>query len=100
MPKSSRAQKLFVGWDSGPLALVNDLQTPVGTRVSDIGTIGRAMLGAGAHAWAMSGSGSAVFGVFAPAQAARAARRLIRPGWQVYPTRTLTRREAARRIGL
>ena len=98
--KPGGAQELSVGWTSGPLALINDLQTPVARRVSDIAAIGRAMLGAGAHVWAMSGSGSAVFGVFAPAQAARATRQLTRPGWRVYTTRTLTRREAARRLGL
>ncbi len=49
---------------------------------------------------AMTGSGSAVFGVFSEASAKRAARRLQRPDWLVLLTRTLTRREAARRVGL
>jgi 4-diphosphocytidyl-2-C-methyl-D-erythritol kinase len=98
--ESGRAQALSVAWASGPLSLINDLQAPVARRLSDISAIGAAMRRAGAHAWAMSGSGSAVFGVFAPGAATRAVRRLSRPGWQVFATRTLTRREAARRIGL
>jgi 4-diphosphocytidyl-2C-methyl-D-erythritol kinase len=48
----------------------------------------------------MSGSGSAVFGVFADAAVSRAARRLQRPQWQVIVTRTLSRREALTRTGL
>jgi hypothetical protein len=41
-----------------------------------------------------------VFGVFRAGTAARAARRLQRPDWLVLATRTLTRREAVRRLGL
>jgi 4-diphosphocytidyl-2C-methyl-D-erythritol kinase len=48
----------------------------------------------------MSGSGSAVFGLFPEAAGAAAARRLRRPDWLVLPTRTLARRDAVRRIGL
>jgi len=54
----------------------------------------------GAIAAAMSGSGSAVFGVFSAAAAPRAARRLKRADWLVLLTRTLSRREAVRRVGL
>ncbi len=55
---------------------------------------------AGALAAGMSGSGSSVFGVF-PEPATRAAiRRLQRPDWLVQLGRTLTRREAGRRVGL
>jgi 4-diphosphocytidyl-2C-methyl-D-erythritol kinase len=49
---------------------------------------------------AMTGSGSAVFGVFSAAAAPRAARRLRRPTWRVLPTRTLSRIEAGRRMTL
>ena len=55
---------------------------------------------AGALGAAMTGSGSAVFGLFPEAQAPRAARRLKRADWLVQVTRTLSRREAARRMGL
>jgi 4-diphosphocytidyl-2C-methyl-D-erythritol kinase len=59
-----------------------------------------ACLREGALVAAMSGSGSAVFGVFRAGPAARAARRLQRPDWLVLAPRTLTRREAVRRLGL
>jgi hypothetical protein len=48
----------------------------------------------------MTGSGSAVFGLFDGLAAARAARRLKRPDWLVMPTRTLNRREAGRGMSL
>ena len=54
----------------------------------------------GAVAAGMTGSGSAVFGLFSQAAASRAARRLRRPDWLVLIARTLTRREARRRISL
>jgi 4-diphosphocytidyl-2C-methyl-D-erythritol kinase len=54
----------------------------------------------GALAAAMSGSGSAVYGVFPESVATRAAKRLNRPDWLVLLTRTLTRQEAGRRIRL
>jgi 4-diphosphocytidyl-2C-methyl-D-erythritol kinase len=47
----------------------------------------------------MSGSGSAVFGLFERADAARrTANDLARPGWLSLHTRTLDRREYARRV--
>jgi 4-diphosphocytidyl-2C-methyl-D-erythritol kinase len=47
----------------------------------------------------MSGSGSAVFGLFERVDAARrTAADLARPGWSVVATRTLTRREYAARL--
>ena len=52
---------------------------------------------AGAVTALMSGSGSAVFGLFERADAARrTARDLRRPGWTVVATRTLSRQEYQR----
>jgi 4-diphosphocytidyl-2C-methyl-D-erythritol kinase len=59
-----------------------------------------ACISQGAMAAAMSGSGSAVFGVFAEAVAPRAVAKLQRADWLVTLTRTFSRREATRRIGL
>jgi 4-diphosphocytidyl-2-C-methyl-D-erythritol kinase len=64
-----------------------------------IGRIKQALLDAGAVVAAMSGSGSAVFGLFERMDAARrTAADLSRPGWQVVSTRTLTRAEYAARL--
>jgi 4-diphosphocytidyl-2C-methyl-D-erythritol kinase len=47
----------------------------------------------------MSGSGSAVFGLFERGDAARrTANDLARPGWLSLHTRTMTRRDCARRV--
>jgi 4-diphosphocytidyl-2C-methyl-D-erythritol kinase len=45
----------------------------------------------------MTGSGSAVFGIFPETLARKAVERLRRPDWLVLLTRTATRREAVRR---
>ena len=75
----------------------NDLQTPVGRRYPEIGGIVRALTQAGADGAAMSGSGSAVFGLFPTRPAAeRAARRIEASGRRIIVTRTLTRAEARR----
>jgi 4-diphosphocytidyl-2-C-methyl-D-erythritol kinase len=61
--------------------------------------IRQSLLDAGAQVAAMSGSGSAVFGLFERAEAARrTAHDLTRPGWIAVVTRTLSRREYARRL--
>src|SRR5687767_4766925 len=91
---------LDLGWASGPLALVNDLEEPVARRHREIREMVDACYREGAAAAAMTGSGSAVFGLFSEAAASRAARRLRRPDWLVLITRTLTRREAGRRMSL
>jgi 4-diphosphocytidyl-2-C-methyl-D-erythritol kinase len=89
-----------VGWPSGPLSLVNDLQAPVARRHADIAAMVDACRRAGALGAGMSGSGSAVFGLFAEAATREAARQIQRPDWLVLTTRTLARREAARRVGV
>jgi len=91
---------LDIGWSSGPVTLGNDLEAPVARRQPVIQEMVDACFREGAQAAAMTGSGSAVFGVFSEANAKRAARRLQRPDWLVILTRTISRREAARRLGL
>lgn len=99
-PTSERRNELEVGWSGGPVTLVNDLQGPVARRHPAVGEMVAACVSQGAQAVAMSGSGSAVFAVFAETVARRAVTGLQRPDWLVLLTRTLSRREATRRIGL
>jgi 4-diphosphocytidyl-2-C-methyl-D-erythritol kinase len=98
---AAERQPLDLGWRSGPLQVRNSLQAPVADRHPAMAHIVRALLAAGAVTAAMTGSGSAVFGVF-PARAAGVARTLARKssGWSVWATQTLSRRDAGRRIGL
>ncbi len=93
-----RAAEIDFGWPGGPVALVNDLQAPVGVRHPVIVEMIDALKRAGARAAAMTGSGSAVFGVFPASVPRTALRGLQRPDWLVILTRTSDRREAARRI--
>jgi 4-diphosphocytidyl-2-C-methyl-D-erythritol kinase len=65
------------GWSGSAEPFVNDLQSPVATHHPQIARIVGALRGQGAIHAAMSGSGSAVFGVFERrTQAARAAAAL------------------------
>ena len=71
---------------------VNDLEGPVERRHPEIGAIRLRLAAAGAELSRMSGSGSAVFGLFSSEQAARrAAAGLVREGCQVVRTRTRPR---------
>jgi 4-diphosphocytidyl-2-C-methyl-D-erythritol kinase len=79
---------------SGTSVTLNDLQPPVVAHHPEIGRIISALRRAGADQAAMSGSGSAVFGLFSARTAAIAAgRRLTSRHWRVLVTRTLTRRQ-------
>jgi 4-diphosphocytidyl-2-C-methyl-D-erythritol kinase len=91
-------QILPVPWPSRAAQMINDLEPPVVRRHPEITAIRAALRDAGAVAAAMSGSGSAVFGLFRtrPA-AARAVRPLSKGGCRAILTRTLTRAEYERR---
>ena len=95
-----RAREFETGWPTGGITIRNDLQAPVARRHPGMTEIIEALFREGAQAAAMTGSGSAVFGLFSDAVARKAARRLQRPDWLVLVTRTLARREAARRLAL
>jgi len=87
------------GWPAWSATLKNDLEVPVVRHHPAIGRIRQSLLDAGAAFAAMSGSGSAVFGLFERADAARrTANDLARPGWLSLHTRTLSRRDYARRV--
>lgn len=77
---------------AGPIR--NDLEPPVVRRRPDIGRAKADLLAQGAEAAGMSGSGSAVFGLFrSVAAAAAAAGALGRAGWHAQATGTLSRAE-------
>jgi 4-diphosphocytidyl-2-C-methyl-D-erythritol kinase len=87
------------GWPAWSATLRNDLEIPVVRHHPAIGRIKQSLVDAGAAFAAMSGSGSAVFGLFERADAARrTANDLARPGWLSLLTRTLDRKEYARRV--
>ncbi len=91
----------FAWWDQEtarrPRAATNDLERPVGRRHPIIARLIRALGRAGAARAGLSGSGSAVFGLFPRrADAGRAAARLAGPRRKVLLTRTLSRRACQR----
>lgn len=91
-------QILPVPWPTRAAQMINDLEPPVVRRHPEIGALRAALREAGAVAAAMSGSGSAVFGLFrSRAAAARAVGPLSRGGARALLTRTLTRAEHERR---
>jgi 4-diphosphocytidyl-2-C-methyl-D-erythritol kinase len=91
-------QMLPVPWPTRAAQMINDLEPPVVRRHPEIGTLKILLREAGAVAAAMSGSGSAVFGLFRSQAAARAALKPVsRAGARARLTRTLSRAEHERR---
>lgn len=91
-------QVLPVPWPSRAAQMVNDLEPPVMRRHPEITDIKAALKNGGAVASSMSGSGSAVFGLFRTrAAAAKLIGPLARGGAKTLLTRTLTRAEYERR---
>jgi 4-diphosphocytidyl-2-C-methyl-D-erythritol kinase len=91
-------QLLPVPWPSRAAQMINDLEPPVVRRHPEIASLKVQLRELGAVAAAMSGSGSAVFGLFrSRAAAERAVRPLSKGGARVILTRTLTRAEHERR---
>ncbi len=91
-------QLLPVPWPSRAAQMINDLEPPVLRRHPEITAIRTQLKEAGAVAAAMSGSGSAVFGLFRTrSAAARAAAPLSKHGTHASVTRTLNRAEHERR---
>ncbi len=91
-------QILPVPWPTRAAQMINDLEPPVVRRHPEITALKAALREAGAVASAMSGSGSAVFGLFrSRAAAARCVGPLSKSGNKAMLTRTLTRAEYERR---
>lgn len=98
-PKEPAPRVVPPGWPAWSATLRNDLEIPVVRHYPAIGRIRQSLLDAGAAFAAMSGSGSAVFGLFERGDAARrTANDLARPGWLSLHTRTLGRRDYGRRL--
>jgi 4-diphosphocytidyl-2-C-methyl-D-erythritol kinase len=84
-------------WPGRVLEVTNDLEGPVARRHPEIAAIRDTLVASGATAAAMTGSGSAVFGLFEGAAGARrAARAVAEAGWMAALTRTVDRRTCHR----
>jgi 4-diphosphocytidyl-2-C-methyl-D-erythritol kinase len=89
---------LPVPWPTRAAQMINDLEPPVVRRHPEIGTLKSLLREAGAVAAAMTGSGSAVFGLFRTQSAGlRAVKSVGRTGARAKLTRTLSRAEHERR---
>jgi 4-diphosphocytidyl-2-C-methyl-D-erythritol kinase len=85
-------------WPSRAAQMINDLEPPIARRHPEIDHMKAALRRAGALAAAMSGSGSAVFGLFQRRiDADTAVATLSRSGWLAVLTESLGRVEYARR---
>ena len=98
LKETRELQILPVPWPTRAAQMINDLEPPVVRRHPEITTLKASLREAGAVASAMSGSGSAVFGLFrSRAAAARSVRPLSKGGNKALLTRTLSRAEYERR---
>ena len=76
-PPAAEAVPAFRTWDDLVPAVANDFEGAWEGSRPEIGTIKGELLAAGARAAGLSGSGSAVFGLFETAEAARNARGML-----------------------
>ena len=84
-------------WPSRSAQMINDLEVPIARHHPEVDQMKAALRRTGAVAAAMSGSGSAVFGLFQKRRDAIAAvKRLEGSGWRVLLTESLGRGEHAR----
>jgi 4-diphosphocytidyl-2-C-methyl-D-erythritol kinase len=96
--ESRELQILPVPWPTRAAQMINDLEPPVVRRHPEIAGLKSLLREAGAVAAAMSGSGSAVFGLFrGRTAAAKVLPTLNRGGFDALLTRTVTRGEHERR---
>ena len=92
------AQHVPGPWPSRAAQMINDLEAPIARHHPEIDQMRTALRRAGALAAAMSGSGSAVFGLFQKrGDALAAVESLSGLGWRVLLTESLDRGEYARR---
>ena len=90
---SGREPQVVPGpWPSRAAQMINDLEAPIARHHPEIDQMRTALRRAGALAAAMSGSGSAVFGLFQKrSEALAAVERLSGSGWRVLLTESLGR---------
>lgn len=74
----------------------NDFESVVFARWPELGRLKRQLIRAGAETASLTGSGSAVFGLFDSARKLIRAVNLVPRGWQAFRTRTLSRAEYQR----
>ena len=90
-------QVLPVPWPSRAAQMINDLENPVARRHPDLLQVKLQLRQSGAVGASMSGSGSAIYGLFRTrAAGVGAARAVTRPAWRIVLTRTLSRLEYER----
>ncbi len=95
---TAEPQYMAPPWPSRAAQLINDLEGPIVRRHPEIVVLKNELRACGAVGAAMSGSGSAVFGLFRNRRAAAAALpTFARSGWHAILTRTIDRDEYARR---
>lgn len=95
-PRRSR-RRLPSSWPPWAAAVRNDLEGPVARRHPPIRRVVGALGALGATYAAMSGSGSAVFGLFEARESALVAQAaLARRGWKAWATDTLSRSAVVR----
>ena len=76
----------------------NDFETFVFARWPELAKVKGQLIRAGAETASLTGSGSALYAVFASAQQINRAAKTIPAGWQVFKVRTLPRAEYGRRL--
>src|SRR5687768_13356457 len=97
-PSAREPQHVPGPWPSRAAQMINDLEAPIARHHPEIDQMKAALRRAGAVAAAMSGSGSAVFGLFQKQRdAVLAVERLSGSGWGVLLTESLGRVDYARR---
>jgi 4-diphosphocytidyl-2-C-methyl-D-erythritol kinase len=79
-------QRLIVSWPPGAVGVANDFEPMVSRRLPEVQSLRQALIDQGAEVAMMSGSGSAVFGLFVRDRAAKQAATRLRengvPVWQ------------------